>query len=51
MDQITQDYFRAKRVAVSWARIAIDAKRAGMPWHQAASNSHAALAWALFIIA
>lgn len=44
------DYIAAKREAVKWARIALDNKRAGLPWQDAARLSHECLSWALLII-
>jgi hypothetical protein len=50
MTNIISDYWHCKRVAVAWARIAIDNKRDGIPWHQAAKNAHDAIRFALLII-
>ena len=50
-DSIIADYFQTLRIARKWARIALQNKRDGMPWHDAAKNSHEALRYALMIIA
>ena len=49
-NDLVNDYWRARRVARYWARVALDNKRDGMPWHMAAVNAHDALRWALFIV-
>jgi hypothetical protein len=50
MDQVYQDYVACRRIARQWARIALDNKRDGLPWHESAAQAHAALRWALLII-
>ena len=44
------DYRHARKVARYWARIAIDNKRDGLPWHDAAKNAHDALSYAFLIV-
>ena len=51
MNDLIRDYNRSKRVAVYWARIAMDNKRDGLAWEIAARRSHEALRYALLIIA
>ena len=50
-DLILIDYRQSLRIARKWARIAIQNKREGLPWHIAAKHSHDALRYALMIIA
>jgi hypothetical protein len=49
-DQIIADYIAFRRQAVKWARIALQNKRDGLEWHEAAARAHAALTYALLII-
>ena len=49
-DLILTDYWKTLIIARKWACIALQNKRGGMPWHEAAANSHDALRYALMII-
>jgi len=49
-DPVIVDYRNAMGVARYWARIAKELHACGMPWHDSARNSHAALRYALLII-
>ena len=48
---IIRDYRIYLKEAKRWASIAIANKRAGVPWHAAAKNSHEYLSFALLVIA
>lgn len=50
-NNIDDDYRQTKRVARDWARIALQNQRDGLPWRLAAQQAHAALRYALMIIA
>lgn len=50
-DPIINDYWKTLSIARKWARIAIQNKQDGLPWHVAAKHSHDALWYALMIIA
>ena len=49
-DPIITDYWKTLIIARKWAHIALQNKRDGMPWHEAAANSYEALRYALMII-
>jgi hypothetical protein len=43
------DYKNARRIAVYWAKIALENRAAGIPWEIAAKHSHDATRYALLI--